>query len=244
MSIANIVVGNDKALIAFDTKTAFMAGDIHGAAGAFAAADGEARTSKCWHLPHANVAMPTLGDNLLANIAFSLLQMRPNLTDLDAMAEAMPETLAASCEQAMAIRRQQWGIDDFPGSAVFLVGWSNALNRMECVRWTRWPNDSAFKAEQVRHVSINPETGSAHDTPFTDAEMEKLAREQVAYVRGKYTQGEYDCGGALLVAELTRDTYSVRTIANLEESASFSADDAKFSKPPIERSGARDYATY
>jgi hypothetical protein len=167
-------------------------------------------------LPHANVAMPTLGDNLLANYAFSMLQLRHDLVDLDGMAEAMPEILAEAHRQATTVRKQQWGIDKFPGSAVFLVGWSNALKRMECVRWARWPDDSAFKAEQVRHVSLNPDTGRKYDVPIIDADLEKIAREQVTYARG-LPSAEYDCGGRLLIAELTRDTLNVRAVANLEE---------------------------
>jgi len=46
--------------------------------------------------------------------------------------------------------------------------------------------------------------------------MEKIAREQVTYARD-LPSAEYDCGGRLLVAELTRDTLNVRTVANLEE---------------------------
>jgi len=217
LSIANIVVARDKALIGFDTKSAFMATPVSGGfAAALKLAEGGAHTSKCMFLPHANVAMPTLGDNLLANYAFSMLQLRPDLVDLDKMAEAMPEILAEAHRQAVFIRKQQWGTDKFPGSTVFLVGWSNALGRMECVRWTRWPDDSAFKAEQVRHESINPDTGRKYDVPITDAEMEKIAREQVTYARD-LPSAEYDCGGRLLVAELTRDTLNVRTVANLEE---------------------------
>jgi hypothetical protein len=216
LSIANIVVARDKALIGFDTKSAFMATPVSGGfAAALKLAEGGAHTSKCMFLPHANVAMPTLGDNLLATVVFERLQLRPDLIDLDGMVQAMPEILATAYDGVMA-QRQALGITQFPGSAIFLVGWSNALGRMECVRWTRWPDDSAFKAEQVRHESINPDTGRKYDVPITDAEMEKIAREQVAYARG-LPSAEYDCGGRLLVAELTRDTLNVRTVANLEE---------------------------
>lgn len=216
MSIANIVVGQDKALIGFDTKTAFMNAPAPNVEAAFKMANGEAHTSKAFFLPHANVAIPTLGDNLLALLVFQQLQLRPDLTDLDGMIEAMPEILATAYNQSMAIRKQQWGIDAFHGSAIFLVGWSKALNRMEGVRWTRWATDRAFTASQAR-VSLNPETETEHATPYSDAEMEAVAREQVAHTRKTYPNGEYDCGGRLLVAELTRDTLSVRTIANLEE---------------------------
>lgn len=44
--------------------------------------------------------------------------------------------------------------------------------------------------------------------------MERIARDQVAYVRSNHPG--YNCGGRLLLAELTRDTLSVRTIAELE----------------------------
>ena len=215
MSIANIVVGHDKALIGFDTKSAFMATPMGSVAAAFKAVDGEAHTSKCFFLPHANIAIPTLGDNLLATIVFERLQLRPDLIDLDGMIQAMPEILATAYDGVMA-QRQALGITQFPGSAIFLVGWSNALGRMECVRWTRWPTDSAFKAEQVLHESINPDTGRKYDVPITDADMEKIAREQVTYARD-LPSAEYDCGGRLLVAELTRDTLNVRTVADLEE---------------------------
>lgn len=44
--------------------------------------------------------------------------------------------------------------------------------------------------------------------------MERIARDQVAYVRSNHPG--YNCGGRLLLAELTPDTLSVRTIAELE----------------------------
>jgi hypothetical protein len=115
----------------------------------------------------------------------------------------------------VAVRKQRFNIDEFPGSAIFLVGWSNARNRMTCIRWSRWPADSGFAESVIDPASINPETGNAHEVPVADADMEKLAREQVAYTRS-LENGAYDCGGRLLVAELTRDTISVRTIADLE----------------------------
>ena len=52
------------------------------------------------------------------------------------------------------------------------------------------------------------------DVPDTAEQMERIARDQVAYVRANHPG--YNCGGRLLVAELTRDTLSVRTIADLE----------------------------
>ncbi len=55
----------------------------------------------------------------------------------------------------------------------------------------------------------------------TPERMEAVARDRVAYVRREHPT--LPCGGKLLLAELTRDSLSVRTIADLESAPAASA---------------------
>lgn len=219
MSLVNIHLERDRALIGFDTLTSRMnapttlsVADAIKVAQAF---DSGVHMSKCTFLTHANVAVAHRGDAMLAVNVCSALQMSL-LSDLDAMTEAMPQLLAQAYAQVTAFRKQQMGIDDFHGAEIILVGWSPALNRMEGVRWVRWPQDKGFAASPVGKELILPdaEWEQKPDAPDTAEKMEAIARDQVAYVRRKYPG--YNCGGRLLLAELTRDTLSVRTIADLE----------------------------
>lgn len=215
MSLVNVHLEHDRALIAFDTLTSAMqAPPANGVAEALARFSAGLHMSKCAFLPHANVAMAHRGDAMLAVNAFSAVQISA-LADFDAIAEAMPQVLAQSFAQVTAFRKQHLGIDDFAGSEIILVGWSPALKRMLAVRWVRWPKDGGFAASQVVSPLILPDAEWEQDPKADTAEkMEAIARDQVAYVRREHPG--YNCGGRLLLAELTRDSLSVRTIADLE----------------------------
>jgi hypothetical protein len=88
---------------------------------------------------------------------------------------------------------------------------------MQGVRWLRWPQDKGFAASPVGHALLLPDAEWAQtpDVPDSAEQMERIARDQVAYVRAQHPG--YNCGGRLLLAELTRDTLSVRTVADLEQ---------------------------
>jgi hypothetical protein len=169
---------------------------------------------KMAHLPHINAIAAHRGDALLANIVVSALFIGMPQSFDDAV-KAMPEIQAHAYAQATAHRKQQFGIEHFHGSELFLFGWSDALNRMEGVRWVRWPHDKGFNASPVNNPLILPDAEWEHTPPAeTPEQFERIARDQVAYVRRKHPG--YNCGGRLLLAELTRDTLSIRTIADLE----------------------------
>jgi hypothetical protein len=152
---------------------------------------------------------------MLAVSVCSAVQLN-GLPDFDAMVEAMPGLLAQTFAQVTTYRKQM-GIDQFHGAELILVGWSRALNRMEGVRWVRWPHDAGFRASPVGKALMLPdaEWSQTPDAPDTAEKMEAIARDQVAYVRREHAG--YNCGGRLLLAELTRDTLNVRTIADLEQ---------------------------
>ncbi len=217
MSLANVYLEHDRALIGFDTLSSAMEApsSMPGVAEVMAQFNAGVHMTKCTFLPHANVALAHRGDAMLAVGVCSAIQLNA-LPDFDAMAEAMPQLLAQTFAQVTAHRKQALGIEQFPGAEIILVGWSAALNRMEAVRWVRWPQDKGFAASPVGKVLMLPdaEWEQKPDAPDTAERMEAVARDQVAYVRRKHPG--YNCGGRLLLAELTRDTLSVRTVADLE----------------------------
>lgn len=216
MSLVNVYMEHDRALIAFDTLSSSMeVPPVAGVAEALERFKTGLHMSKCTFLAHANVAVAHRGDAMLAVGVCSALQLNA-LADFDAMTAAMPQLLAQTFAQVTAYRKQQLGIQQFHGAEVILVGWSRALNRMEAVRWVRWPTDQGFNGSQVGKVLLLPdaEWTQTPDAPDTAEKMEAIARDQVAYVRRKHPG--YNCGGHLLLAELTRGTLSVRTVADLE----------------------------
>ncbi len=215
MSLVNIYMEHDRALIGFDTLSSAMeAPPAAGVAEALQRIHAGAHMSKCSFLAHANVALAHRGDAMFAVGVCSALQLNL-LADFDAMTAAMPELLAQTFAQVTGYRKQ-FAIEQFPGAEVILVGWSRALNRMEGVRWLRWPTDKGFAASPVGKALMLPdaEWPQTPDAPDTAEKMEAIARDQVAYVRREHAG--YNCGGRLLLAELTRDTLNVRTIADLE----------------------------
>ena len=215
MSLLNVYLERDRALVSYDTLSSIMSGQFSVSEAFQQLAAGGVHMSKCAFLTHANVALAHRGDALLAINVVTALQLACT-PDFDAMAEAMPQLLAQAFAQVTAFRKQQWGIDDFHGAEIVLVGWSPALGRMQAVRWVRWPQDKGFTASPVGRALLLPdaEWEQTPDAPDTAERMEAIARDQVAYVRR--THPGYNCGGRLLQAELPRDSLRVRTIADLE----------------------------
>jgi len=210
MSLVNVYMEPDRALMAVDT----LSGLMEGAAPETGAA--ELHMSKIALMPHASVAIAHRGDAMFASALFSALTLTV-LPDFDRMAEAMPGLLAALIPQTLALRKQINGVEHFPGAEIVLVGWSPALNRMEGVRWVRWPQDKAFTASRIGTALMLPdaEWTQTPEPPDTPEKMERIARDQVAYVRREHRG--LPCGGRLLLAELRRDAVTVRTIADLEK---------------------------
>lgn len=215
MSLINLYLDHDRALISYDTLSSVMPGAPRLSEAIDQLLAGAVHMSKCAFLTHAHVALAHRGDAMLAISVFSGLQLSA-ARDFDAMAEAMPELLAHSFAQVTAFRKQQFEIEAFHGAELVLVGWSHALKRMQAVRWVRWPQDRGFAASPVGRALLLPdaEWSQPPTAPDTPEKMERIARDQVAYVRRNHAG--LNCGGRLLLAEITRDSTTVRTIADLE----------------------------
>lgn len=218
MSLLNVYLKCDRALVSVDTLSSRVASQTVPAsnvAEALKLFDSGIHAPKFAHLAHINAIIAHRGDFLVASIALSALHMAM-CQSFDEAAEVMPQLLADTYAQAMALRKQRLGVEDAQGAEIVLVGWSDALNRMEGVRWVRWPQDKGFNASRLGKVLMLPdaEWEQTPEAPDTAERMEAIARDQVAYVRRKHPG--YNCGGRLLLAELTRDSLSVRKIADLE----------------------------
>lgn len=210
MTIANIVVERDRALIGVDTMAAYMTQ----AKGMLPEDETRDRhTSKVSLYPHANMAMTGRGDvSLMASVRYYLEHAA--VRDFEHATELMPELLTVAYQTSMAQRSHFTGLDAFPGVDVVLVGWSR-LMRFEGRRWIRRTEDANFTQTRIEHWLALPEVDQIEhvDIPNTDARMEALARKQVAWANKNYPG---NCGGRLMIAELTLGAASIRTIANLE----------------------------
>lgn len=211
MSIANITIERDRALIAFDTK-----GGLMQIPAAQQFKDAPLAATKAYFLPHANTVMATLGDAMFATYVYMnlALSLAP---DFDHLVEVMPQVFGNAYTATLQSRKLLFGVDvPFPGSALMLVGWSKAIARMTCVRWSRWPGDKVFTPTHIGESSINPEIEVMPDVPHDAGAMATVARAQVESMRRRFPKGEYVVGGNLLLTELTRDTCTTRVIADLE----------------------------
>lgn len=212
MSLANVVINHDRALISVDTRAGFIEG-------AEDLADAETfqnrHAAKLWLFPHMNMAMTQRGDGVLTATVRNLLE-RSLPDSFDDAVRLMPEVLGYAYADTVASRKQVLGIDDFPGAEIVLVGWSPCNLSFQAMRWRRYPTDHDFIQSRVDKMLLLPEIDRIEpvDLPDTAEKMEAVARRQVAWVRRDHPS--LACGGRLLLAELTRDAVTVRTIADLE----------------------------
>lgn len=212
MSLVNIVIKHDRALISVDTLAGFM----DGAEQLMSKEERKDRHSgKLWLFPHINMAMTQRGDGLLTGTARTLLESSFPFSFDDAI-RAMPNVLEQAYTHAMAFRKEKFGIESFPGAEIALVGWSPCNLSFQAMRWRRYPADTDFIQSRVDKILLLPEIDRIEqvDLPDTAEKMEAVARRQVEWVRQEHPS--LACGGRLLLAELTRDAVTVRTIADLE----------------------------
>lgn len=212
MSLANVVVSHDRALISVDTRAGFIEG-------AQDLADAETfqnrHAAKLWLFPHLSMAMTQRGDGVLTATVRNLLERSlPNSFD-DAV-RLVPALLGFAYTDTVEPRKQALGIEDFPGAEIVLVGWSPCNLSFQAIRWRRYPADTDFIQSRVDKMLLLPEIDRIEpvDLPDTAEKMEAVARRQVKWVRQEHPS--LACGGRLLVAELTRDAVTVRTITDLE----------------------------
>ncbi|QNK00729.1 hypothetical protein [Dyella telluris] len=209
MSLLNCFIAEDRALVAVDTC---MAPIVSGNAADLAR---RAHGSKILTLPHANVVLAARGEMNFFNWLASDLN-RAMLDGYDAMAERMQSLLEKNLEAFMEVVAIPHGVASFPGAEILMVGWSRATNRMQAAVWKCDPGEKAFRVARVVPWMASPNPGYAElPSPPSSAErMTAIARDQVDLLRSLPVA--VAVGGRLLLAELTRDSISIQSIADLE----------------------------
>ncbi|WP_201312896.1 hypothetical protein [Dyella sp. EPa41] len=212
MSVLNCFVAEDRALVSVDTCMAPISSSN--------AADlaRRAHGSKLLALPHANVVLAARGEMNFFNWLASDLN-RAVLDGYDAMAERMPSLLEKNLEVFMAAVAKPQGVDAFPGAEIVMVGWSRATNRMQAAVWKCDHGEKASRVARVASWMASPNPGYAElPAPPDSAErMTTIARDQVELLRSLPVA--VAVGGRLLLAEVTRDSISIKTVADLEAAA-------------------------
>lgn len=211
MSIVNIVIERDRALIGVDTLAAFMP-----EADAVMSEDErqDRHTGKVSFLPQINCAVTGRGDHLLIHhVHFQLAAGA--VRGFDQAVQFMPELLAVAFSNAMTYRLMHVGEVTFPGADVVLVGWSSSLLRFEAMRWTRRTEAEEFVATRIERVLMLPEIDQIEEveTPDNPARMQALMRRQLAWVDREHPG---NAGGRLLLAELRHGETSVRDLGSIK----------------------------
>lgn len=213
MSIINILIETDRALIGTDTLVSTIPEAHH------LKSEAERRDKhihKFAIFPHINTVMTARGEDAVSiNVRGLLEQALP--ANFDEAVTQMPWILNQAYQFAVDYRKTKQGIEAFHGSDIALVGWSDVKQRFVAVRWRRYPQDADFQCLTVGNMLVTPEIDLVEPVmpPNTDSRMVELMRRQVAYAESQ--QFNDSCGGRVLMVELKRHSLTVRTIADLSE---------------------------
>lgn len=200
MSIMNCFVSPNRALVSVDT----LAGIAGGPTG---------HVAKLVPFPQASSVIAARGEQQFFGSVATALNLS-FASSYDGLAAAMSQALAQTYELRVAFNEKHGGGYPFAGVEIGLVGWSASCNRMLGCRWERWPGDEGFRATPIDPWSMSPNPGydELPAAPDTAERMEVVARDQFARLR---SLPFVVTGGRLLVAELTRELLTVRTVADL-----------------------------
>lgn len=199
MSLLNVLLFPDRALVAADTRC-----KNYQSGGYF---DG----SKMFPIVHANVLIAGRGDRIFADLVFQWYG-GCETCDFDSIADGLSENLLMIGERYASIPGVHVG-----GDELVIVGWSEKHRAMQGLLCVRPDGNSEFTVSRMVTGSIGPRlTADLSHVQCADhvESLIEIARAQTRQVRKE--QPGLPIGGRLLLAELTRDTLSVRTIADLE----------------------------
>jgi len=210
MSLLNVLIHPDRALVAVDTRMMEVETGRY------------FEGSKMFPMIHSNVLFACRGDRVFPLFVFDwflgCMGEAFRTYDLDAVERDIPVVLAKVKERYTEKSDLHGAAESHLGIDLVVVGWSEkhqTMRGLSCV------------SERGGEFSIGAmETGRLGPIPTEDLrhvhcndEVEYLttvARSQVRQVRRD--DPGFPIGGRLLLAELTRDTLSVRTVADLEQS--------------------------
>lgn len=209
MSLLNIDLNADRALIAVDTSAISLEGGA-----------GVMERSKLLHLPHANLVLAARGELVFFSSFFERVCRAPGIVDFDALAASAKAALSEH-KQVLLAHMRAAGFDDLDEGCkheISLIGYSLSAGAMRCATWV-YDRASADWLERISGTGlVSPWDPSwARELPDTDTwqAMRLLAQLQVEKMRELRERGAIAIGGRLLLAELTRDAYSLRSVCDL-----------------------------
>lgn len=200
MSLCNVWWSPERVLVAVDTEASELGGPAQ-------------CTSKLFPLVHANMVITGRGYiGFAAGIWAKCVRLA---RDADETFDAMPEMLTQNFDE-MAARPD--APDDIDQCESVACGWSPRHQRMLCRAWLQESRESGFVCHQLGPGLTSLVAPWPADRPELriggdDTAMSRAAREQVRYVREHFPS--MPIGGRLVVAELTRDSMTMRTICDL-----------------------------
>jgi hypothetical protein len=226
VSITTISTDNTVATLCVDTLAVFHYGDTRDEAGRRVE-----ECSKLMHIPHINVAAAGRGSYyVFFNACISLYGAR----DFDDAVEVLDATLPgvveriSAHENAAGVAPEHCHLGAAGFQEIVVVGWSALRSRMAAFVFTKEPNQDFSKVE-VDGIRAVPATEPLLQQfrsenprgwrPKTDADFARLARMQVESCRqllGPLHLFKDACGGRLLRATLTRDSFACREVCELE----------------------------
>ncbi len=167
---------------------------------------------KMFVLPQANLIVAGRGDVvLLGHLTAALATLTPE--GYDAAMMGMDYVLNDEVPAYEAVREMH-GHAPLQGLEFVVAGWSASADACAATRWERWEGQQSFNAIPVAPWSLSPDAGTGQpDEPDTIEKVSAYARAQLRRL-GSLTGA---VGGRLLLAELTRDGVTTRTVTDLSE---------------------------
>lgn len=207
MSLLNIVVEDDRALVSVDTEVGIaIESDPTGAQRRRLGLTGMERFagSKLFVVPHANAVVALRGSSQL------LLMLATNLcasavATFDDLADCFVDAVE-TCHALLTSRFPSTSVH--PEQSAHAVGWSDREQQMVVVAAKRKPGTDRYTLDDTAGQIVSP-------WPFTErapsivsrGQLLDLSREQIRRVRAM--DPDVVLGGELLLVELTRDTLAM-----------------------------------
>lgn len=195
MTILNVHIERDRALIAANTELVWPDGQKYG------------NTPKLFALPHADAVFAFAGPISVGHsIYFDCCASRKNLDELFEVLESHFKTRCAEFEKQAA----DAGVAVVMNAMCVLVGWSRRWNQVVGVRCSRFETYSRSIAESFVSPGDDSWPARPYESPSNDAEMITTARYQAQ--QAELAWPGHAWGGDLNIAEVTRDAITFRNV--------------------------------
>ncbi len=199
MSILNVYLRRDAALVGVDTEGASLNGAFN-------------QCSKMLPIPHASAVLACRGSSVI--LACTFVQMLiTDCDDFDALAARFPDAANRASKKLYGPLMRHIRKADFRmGDELVLIGYSPSRKRMRAIELLRDSGECAFKADETEGHYVTPWHPSLADMPYPVdlLSMGEMAQAQVNLI--KKENPKFAAGGNLLIAELFENRMTFRKL--------------------------------